>query len=356
MAKAAWIQALLQRRPIWLAGVAVLLLLLLGSVAFSQRDWHNRALGLERENLSLQLAQLGRELTAQSEQLAERTRELADSDAVIRLVQETTDPSADRLELADESRRSLDALLVLSASRAVRFSVTVTDGQLSEQPPEPALMQLVESLAASSETMNRGSQLMTFGDDRWLVVRPVIGHASPAVMGWVAASRALSPALISQLAKSVGGTLSVQPTQALDSAALKADGGFGITTQLSKNDASGFAVLHDAGGHAVRVLRLARAEFFGERCGNSLGAPEQSGGHGVTCSPECSCCWRSSASSASRCGAIFAISVQWTRATRRSSIRPTTASSSSTRIPTKCCTPTPLFSAVSAIPTRKRSR
>jgi diguanylate cyclase (GGDEF)-like protein/PAS domain S-box-containing protein len=285
MAKAAWIQALLQRRSLWLAGFGVLLLLLLGSVALSQRDWRNRALGLERENLGLQLAQLGRELTAQSEQLAERTRELADSDAVIRLVQDTTDPSADRLELADESRRNLDALLVLSASRAIRFSVTVTAGQLSEQPPEPALMQLVEALAASPETMNRGSQVMTFSDDRWLVVRPVIGHASPAVMGWVAASRTLSPALISQLANSVGGTLSVQPTKAFDSAALKPDGGYGITTQLSTNDASGFAVLRDASGRAARVLRLARAasssaSASASASGNSLGAPEQAGGSG----------------------------------------------------------------------------
>ena len=109
--------------------------------------------------MSLQLAQLARELTAQSERLAERTRELAESDAVIRLVQDTTDPSADRLELADLSRRDLDALLVLSASRAVRFSVTVADGQLSEQPPEPALMQLVESLATLSGDGN--SQLAT---------------------------------------------------------------------------------------------------------------------------------------------------------------------------------------------------
>src|SRR5271156_2261971 len=175
MTKAAWIQSLLQWRSLWLAGVAFLLLLLLGSVALSQRDWHERAALLERENLSLQLAQLARELTAQSEHLADRTRELAESDAVMRLVQETTDPSADRLELADLSRRDLDALLVLNAPRAVRFSVTVTDGQLSEQPPEPALMQLVESLATSPEAANRGWQLTTFSDDRWLVVRPVIG-------------------------------------------------------------------------------------------------------------------------------------------------------------------------------------
>jgi diguanylate cyclase (GGDEF)-like protein/PAS domain S-box-containing protein len=277
MAKAAWIQTLLQRRSLWLAGVAFLLLVLLGSVALSQRDWRNRASLLERENLSLQLAQLARELAAQSEHLAERTRELAESDAVIRLVQDTTDPSADRLELADMSRRDLDALLVLSAPRAVRFSVTVTDGQLSEQPPEPALMQLVESLAASPETANRSSQLMTFSDDRWLVVRPVIGHASPAVLGWVVASRALSPALISQIAASVGGTLSVQPTNAVDSLALQPAGAFGVTTQLSTEDAAGFAVLRDASGLAVRVLRLARAA---NASGSAWSAPVPAGGTG----------------------------------------------------------------------------
>ncbi|HEY2464266.1 MAG TPA: EAL domain-containing protein [Steroidobacteraceae bacterium] len=275
MAKTVWIQTLLQRRLLGLAGVAFLLLLLLGSVALSQRSWRNRASALERENLGLQLAQVSRELTAQSEQLAERTRELAESDAVIRLVQETVDPSADRLELADVSRRDLDALLVLSASRAVRFSVTVSDGQLSEQPPEPALMQLVESLAASSETANRSSQLQTFTDDRWLVVRPVIGHASPAVLGWVVATRSLSPGLISRLANSVRGTLSAQPAKAFDSAAGQPAGAFGVTTQLSTEDASGFAVLHDASGRAVRALRLTRAA---NASGAPSSAPEPAGG------------------------------------------------------------------------------
>jgi diguanylate cyclase (GGDEF)-like protein/PAS domain S-box-containing protein len=275
MAKAASILTLLQRRSLWLPGVAFVLLLLLGSVALSQRDWRNRASVLERENLGLQLAQLARELTAQSEHLGERTRELAESDAVIRLVQETTDPSADRLELADLSRRDLDALLVLSAPRAVRFSVTVADGQLSEQPPEPALMQLVESLAASPETANRSSQRTTFADGRWLVVRPVIGHSSPAILGWVVASRALSPGLISQIAHSVGGTLSVQPTQAFDSVPGEAAGAFAVTTQLSTEDAAGFAVLRDMSGRAVRVLRLARTA---NDSGTSSSAPELAGG------------------------------------------------------------------------------
>jgi diguanylate cyclase (GGDEF)-like protein/PAS domain S-box-containing protein len=281
MAKVASIQTLLQRRSTWQAAAAVLLLVLLGCIASSQRDWRNRAALLERENVSLQLARIARELTAQSEQLAERTRELADSDAVIRLVQETSDPSADRLELADESRRNLDALLVLSSSRAVRFSVTVTDGQLSEQPPEPALMQLVESYATSAETVNRDSQWMTFSDDRWLVVRPVIGHASPAVMGWVAASRTLSPRLISQLADSVRGTLSLQPATGLDPLTLKPDGAFGVTTQMSANEPSGLAVLRDAGGRAVRVLRLARAPSAAPSApGSSSGSAEAAGGAG----------------------------------------------------------------------------
>ena len=274
MAKAPWLQTLLQRRSLWLAAAGCLLLLLLGAAVLSQRDWRNRASVLERENLSLQLAQLARELTAQSEQLAERTRELAESDAVIRLVQETTDPSADRLELADMSRRDLDALLVLSAARVVRFSVTVADGQLSEQPPEPALMQLAGSLADAPDTANRSSQLITFADDQWLVVRPVIGHASPAILGWVVASRALSPRLISQIENSVGVTLSVQPSKTLDSIPVKAGGSFGVTTQLSREDSSGFAVLRDASGHAVRVLRLARAA---NGSGTELSAPEPAG-------------------------------------------------------------------------------
>jgi diguanylate cyclase (GGDEF)-like protein/PAS domain S-box-containing protein len=277
MAKTAWIQTLLQRRSLWLGAVACLLLLLLGSLVLSQRDWRSRAAALERENLSLQLAQLARELTAQSEHLAEQTRELADSDAVIRLVQETTDPSADRLELADLSRRDLDALLVLSAPRAVRFSVTVTDGQLSEQPPEPALMQLVESLAASAETANRSSQLMTFSEDRWVVVRPVIGHGSPAVLGWVVATRALSAGLIAQMAGSVRGTLSVQASKAFDSVPVAATGAFAVTIQSSGEDPSGFAVLRDASGRAVRVLRLARAANASE---SSSSAPAPAGGAG----------------------------------------------------------------------------
>jgi len=271
---AAWIQASLQRRSLWLAGAA-LLLLLPGALVHSLQDWRHRAAALERENMSLQLAQLAHELTALSERLTERTRELAESEAALRLVQDTTDPSADRLELADVSRRSLDALVVLSASRAVRFSVIIANGQLSEQAPDPAMMQVAESMIASQLEPARTSQLMTFSDDRWLAVRPVLGRASPAVLGWVVASRSLSPALLAELARSAGATLSLAPSEPADSLAANSADAFGVTTKLSREDSSGYAVLHNAGGRAVRALRLTRAM---NSSGASSAAADASGG------------------------------------------------------------------------------
>jgi diguanylate cyclase (GGDEF)-like protein/PAS domain S-box-containing protein len=260
MTKAAWIQAALRRRSLWLAGGATLLLVLFVVLLLSQQDWHSRAAILERENTGLQLTQLARELTAQSEGLAGLARDVAESDAVIRLVQETTDPSADRLDLADMSRRSVDSLLVLNASRAVRFSVTITEGQLSEQAPDPALMQYAESIAAQTDGGNRTPPAMTFKDGRWIVVRPVIGHSSPAVLGWLVASRSLTPALISKLAIAVGGTLELRPSADFKSLAPGSPDGLSIATQLSPLDSSGLVALRDEGGQVVRVLRLTRAE------------------------------------------------------------------------------------------------
>ena len=275
MTKAAWIQTALRRRSLWLAAGASLLLVLFVALLLSQQDWHNRAAILERENTALQLTELAQELTAQSDGLAERARELAESDAVIRLVQETTDPSADRLELADMSRRSVDSLLVLNAPRAVRFSVTISDGQLNEQSPDPVLMQFAESIAAQGDGATRVSPATTFKDDRWIAVRPVIGHSSPAVLGWLVASRSLTPGLISKLAMTVGGALNPGPTADFKSLAAGAADGFGVATQLSSVDSSGVLALRDASGRVVRVLRLTRAE---NTAGTSPAGPASSGG------------------------------------------------------------------------------
>jgi len=253
-----WLPASLRGRPIfWLAGGAVLIAVVLGLILSSQRDWRNRAATLERENTSLQLTQLAHELTAQSDRLADGARELAESEAVIRLLQENADASADRLELADLSRHRVDALLLLTASRAVRFSVTMADGQLSEQPPDPALAQFAESIT-QADAANRAAQIAAFTDDRWIIARAVTGHApSNSVLGWVVVSRSLSAALVAKLASSVSGSLTVQPLKDLDSSSpVPTTEAFGVTTGLSRNDSSGTLTLRDAGGRAVRAFRL----------------------------------------------------------------------------------------------------
>jgi diguanylate cyclase (GGDEF)-like protein/PAS domain S-box-containing protein len=260
----AWLHASLRGRPIfWLTGGTVLILVVLGLILSSQRDWRNRAATLERENTSLQLTQLAHELTAQSDRLADGARELAESEAVIRLLQENTDASADRLELADMSRHRVDALLLLTASRAVRFSVTMADGQLSEQPPDPALAQFAESIT-QSDAANHAAQIATFTDDRWIIARAVTGHAaSNSVLGWVVVSRSLSAALAAQLGRSVSGSLTVLPLKDLDSSPVPTTEAFGVTTGLSRNDSSGTLTLRDAGGRAVRAFRLTPAGVSG---------------------------------------------------------------------------------------------
>jgi diguanylate cyclase (GGDEF)-like protein/PAS domain S-box-containing protein len=260
-----------RQRSLGLVSAVLVVAALLIFTILSQRDWRNRAAALERENTSLQLGQLARELTAQSDRLIERARELADSDAALRLVQETTDPSADRLELADLSRHGVDALLVLSASRTVRFSVAIADGQFAEQSPDPSLMREIESTAA--EPGNHLSQVATFSEDRWIAVRPVYGHSSPAIMGWVAVSRSLTPALMAQLAGSLQGHVVAQNAKEVDLPPSKA-GDASVSIRLSVDNASGFVVLRDAAGSAVRVLKFTRSSAGEE---NPAAAPASGG-------------------------------------------------------------------------------
>jgi diguanylate cyclase (GGDEF)-like protein/PAS domain S-box-containing protein len=275
MSRPAWLRTPLRERPIWFAGGAVVLTVVVGLLVLSQREWRNRAALLERANLGLQLSQLARDFTAQSDQLADHARALAESEAITRMVQDNTDVSADRLEAAEMSRRNVDALLVLSASHAVRFSVTIVDGQLSEQPPDAALMQFVESIT-QSDAANRTSRIATFTDDRWIVAHPVAGRApSGAALGWVVVSRSLSPALVARLADSVGGSLTAQPLKEFDPAPVKATEAFSVTTGLSRDSFSGFIALRDASGRPLRVFRLTPGD-------TALGAgwpmPEQAGG------------------------------------------------------------------------------
>ncbi|MGO9934638.1 MAG: diguanylate cyclase domain-containing protein, partial [Steroidobacteraceae bacterium] len=262
MTEQAWVPAALLRRWVWLAAIGLAVLVLLGLLMVSQRDWRRRAAALERENMSLQLAQVAQKLTDESHRLVERARDLAESDAAAGLVQDSADASADRLQLADMSRQGLDTVLVLTASRAPRFSVTIVKGSLSEQPPDPALMSLVESLVAhqSPDTVNRPPQWVSFTADRWVVVRAVTARGlAGSILGWVIVGRTLSPALLSQLARSENGALLLQPVQKFDAAAFPNNtNDAGVTTHLSPDGSTGYAALRDASGRPTRVLKLVR--------------------------------------------------------------------------------------------------
>jgi len=269
MAKPASIAALLRRRRVWIASCSVLMVVLVGLLLLSQRHWRERAAVLEHENTGLQLTQLAHDLNAESTKLIERARDLAASDAAAGLVQDAGDASAQRLELADMSRKGIDALVVLTASHALRFSVAITDGKISEQPPDPVLLQFTESLATSAaDAANRSPQLASFTEDRWIVARPVVSRAfSTTILGWVVVSRTLSAAMIARFARSVSGSVSLAPLQEFDAAFPEtlrnaAAGGssdsFSVTTHIAADESNGYAVLRDASGRPARVLRISR--------------------------------------------------------------------------------------------------
>ena len=273
MTKKAWLRAALKGRSAWLAAGGLLAIVLLGLLIASQRDWHRRAAVLERENMSLQLTQVAQQIADELHRLVERTRELAESEAAVGLVQDSPDASADRLELADMVRQGVDAVSVLTASRALRFSVAIVKGQMSEQSPDPLLTRLIEPFAASTQsadTSSRPPQFVTFTGDRWVVARAITARAVPgSILGWVIVTRTLSPARFAQLARSVNETLVLQPLQNFDPSAfpnntndadsVRSAEEFSVTTHLSPNDSSGYAALRDASGRPLRVLHVMRA-------------------------------------------------------------------------------------------------
>src|SRR3984957_4777129 len=155
---------LTKKRLGWAAcGLPVLALLALA--AASQQYWQQRAAALERENSKLQQNELAHEAARESDQLIERARDLADSDLIAQLVQDNAGAPPDRSAILGLTRGMVDALVVVSASQAVRFSATIAGDSLTEQPPAPAMMQRL-ALRAGAPAV--------FADDRQIVARPIM--------------------------------------------------------------------------------------------------------------------------------------------------------------------------------------
>jgi diguanylate cyclase (GGDEF)-like protein/PAS domain S-box-containing protein len=255
------------RRPVWISAGAATLLLLFLLADSSQRHWQHRAAALEHENLNLQLQEMKREIAAESSQLADRARDLAQSDTLADFLTDNVPPTADRTALAAAAGTSLDSLLIVSSSQSVRFSAKAAGGRLSECPPAPELMRLLESAARTpNDTEVRTPH---FIDGQWVVVRPIFSRTSQAgILGWLAAAKSLSGSAAMQLAKSMNASLSVRPLRAFDPAVLPADlvapaaataQGVTVTPHLSADNSCGYLAIRDGSGRTVWVLRLARS-------------------------------------------------------------------------------------------------
>jgi diguanylate cyclase (GGDEF)-like protein/PAS domain S-box-containing protein len=250
------IHASFTHRAVWLAACGLPVLILLVLTASSQSRWRHRAAALERENLNLRLVEVAREVKAESDQLAERARELAESELIAQVAQENSNASPDHAALLRLTRGAVDALVVLSASQTVKFSATTAGDRLTETAPAAGMME------------TRPPAGFGFARGRWIAARPIVSHApSPAVLGWVLVARSMSPPLAGQLARSAGGAVVAYPSAAFDGAALPEDllkpasaptsGGMGVTTHVSSDGSAGYVALRDASGGAIWALRVA---------------------------------------------------------------------------------------------------
>ena len=260
------IRAWFPPKSAWVSACRIPVLVLFVLAISDQVHWQHRAATLERENLDLQLKRLASEVKREPDQLIERARDLAESDAVAQLLQDNAAQTLDRSSIVKLTRGTVDELAIVSASRAVRFSATMAGNQLTEEPLAPGMMKHIPPPAAPATP----APTAEFTGDRWVVASPVLSHAGvPTILGWVIATRSLSAPLVAQLARSVSGTLIARPLSAFDSAALpegllKSVAGpapqrSDIATYLSRDNSSGYAALRDAGGRAIYVFRLSAA-------------------------------------------------------------------------------------------------
>jgi diguanylate cyclase (GGDEF)-like protein/PAS domain S-box-containing protein len=255
---------------VWLTACAILVLALLVLAALNQRHVQDRASALERENLRLQLKQLARDVARQPEQLAERARDLAQSEPLAQLVQDGGAPP-DRSALLSLARRGVDALLVVSISQEVRFSATVSGDRLVDGPPAPEMLRFLASatagIASPDEASAHRAESLGFADKQWITARPILSRSSPgSILGWMVAARFINQPMLEELAAPLHGVLTAHPPQGFDAATLPADmlkpaagaaaNNIDVGTYLSPDNSAGYAALRDAGGHTVWVFRL----------------------------------------------------------------------------------------------------
>ena len=151
----------------------------------------------------------------------------------------------------------------------MRFSGALIDHQLIERAPDPADPPVSRVPHQDPRVPRPHFQAPSadFADDQFIAARPIVARASGAPLGWVIATRRVSPAMLTRLAASVSGSLHAQPIRQFDLAAAPADVRSWIGSRSSdgarrsapecRATESGYAVLRDQSGRAAWVFRLA---------------------------------------------------------------------------------------------------
>ncbi|HMK87272.1 MAG TPA: EAL domain-containing protein [Steroidobacteraceae bacterium] len=235
----------------------------------SQRSWRDEADTLRRENMSLALGQLAASIEERRIEAAEAARALAQSESVVEFVQQAGQQAGAAAPLrVDSGLASFDAL-VISVPPALKWSGAIVEGRLVEQPPDPAVVRYLDSLAAarsaSTSALSAGELALLSG--RYVAARAIFTRGSTVPVGWLAAIRDASPALPASLTQAIGGSL--EEIRGGELAALPADlrswlgphqeEALEVRTRLS-GDGSGYAVLRDESGRPARILKVAPAQ------------------------------------------------------------------------------------------------
>jgi diguanylate cyclase (GGDEF)-like protein/PAS domain S-box-containing protein len=280
------IAAVLDRRRALLALGAVLCAGLLIAELMGRHDLENRAAALRRENLGLEIKQLASAIEQQSYELETAARAVADNDGLADWAQESSkdaarepsrpnakelikdaakDPQpAPRVDGKSAEQRGIDGLFIATPAQVVRYGAAVVGGRLVDRAPEAEAINYLDSVAAAAAAAggDPGPQV-GFANDEFIAVLPLMVRGSSVPVGWLAATRALSPALLARLRESAGGSLTASPIREIQG--LPADvrswlgahlgDTFGLSSKIF-DDLSGYAVLRDAWGRPAWVFRL----------------------------------------------------------------------------------------------------
>jgi len=271
----------LTRPPVQLAGLGVLVAVLLTVAALGEQRRVVRETALEGEMMAVQLRQLARAVGAESQDLVERARGLAEFDAIARVVDERALPLS-RSELGALLREAdADALLLATKSGAVRLSVAMAGDKLVEETPDHALLGAVEALgsvvaskAAASDARNSAS----FVGGELVAAQPILARAAGSpVVGWIALRRSLAPRVTARLERVVTGALQGEawqlaaqhPGQDLPTLPVSPGDDQRVSAVPSADQTFGHVIVRQDDGTPVWLFRLDRT--------NAAAAPATSG-------------------------------------------------------------------------------